>query len=128
MTSDDPVDQILAVVTAQVAASEDALPQALCDFCARDLPKTGVAIVLQSVAGLDRLIAATPGLGEDLEHVQFELGEGPGVDASQQDGPMLQSDLAAGSGRWPLFTPAAIAAGGRAAFAFPLQVGGIRLA
>ncbi len=88
---------------------------------------TGVAMVLQSTVGLDRVVAATDGMAASAEELQFELGEGPGVDALRQGGPVLRADLQSAVGRWPLFAPAAQAAGVRAAFALPLQVGGIRL-
>jgi len=87
---------------------------------------TGAAVVLQSTAGLDRIVAAT-GIAMSIEDLQFELGEGPGVDALSQDGPVLRSDLRSANARWPMFAPAALAAGVGAVFAFPLQVGGIRL-
>jgi hypothetical protein len=76
---------------------------------------------------LDRVVAATPGLAEKAEELQFEFGEGPGVDALRQEGPVLRSDLITSARQWPMFGPAAEQAGVRAAFAFPLQVGGIRL-
>lgn len=128
MTADDDrVEAILDALMSDALRSPDTLPQALCERCVPGLPITGAAVVLQSAAGLDRVVAANDGMARDLEHVQFELAEGPGVDASRQDGPVLQSDLAAAAGRWPLFVPAAVAAGGHAAFSFPLRVGGIRL-
>jgi len=127
MTTDDPANDILAALLRETANSSASLPMALCALCVRQLPMTGAAVVLQSTVGLDRLVAATSGLAIELEDLQFELGEGPGVDASRHDAPVLQSDLAASGARWPLFVPAAIAVGGRAAFSFPLQVGGIRL-
>jgi hypothetical protein len=56
------------------------------------------------------------------------LGEGPGVDALRQ-GMALAADLREEGclARWPIFAPAAVELGVCAAFALPLQVGGIRL-
>lgn len=127
MTTPRRTDEILSALIAHSAADSRTLPALLCEMSARELPMTGAAIVLQSSAGLDRVVAATAGVATVAEALQFELGEGPGVDALQQDGPVLRSDLDVTQGRWPLFAPAALAAGVRAAFAFPLQVGGIRL-
>jgi hypothetical protein len=64
----------------------------------------------------------------DLEEFVLTVGEGPSVDAFA-GGPVLVADLAApdSSARWPAFSTEAGAAGMRAAFALPLQVGGIRL-
>ena len=62
---------------------------------------------------------------EDLQHT---FGEGPCVDAYHEGQPVLTPDLAAPAAeRWSSFTPAAIAAGARAIFGFPLRVGTTRL-
>ena len=127
MTSPERSHEILAKLIVSSATGPMSLPSALCISLAKDLPMTGAAVVLQSTAGLDRVVAATDGLAVTAEHLQFEFGEGPGVDAVRQDGPVLRSDLRTTSGEWPLFAPAATAAGIEAAFAFPLHVGGIRL-
>lgn len=127
MTSPGRAPEILAELIIESAAMSTSLPAALCDSCARALPMTGAAIVLKSTAGLDRVVAATEGLAVTVEDIQFELGEGPGVAASRQEGPVLRSELRSATVQWPMFAPAAVAAGAEAAFAFPLQVGGIRL-
>jgi hypothetical protein len=76
---------------------------------------------LGSVAASD---AATARLGD----IQFTLGEGPCWDAARDGCPVLVGDMATASGhRWPMFTSAVLAAGFRAVFAFPLQIGAIRL-
>ena len=50
------------------------------------------------------------------------------MDASRQRRPVLQPDLArTASSRWPEFGPAVLGAGIAAIFAFPLQIGAIRL-
>jgi hypothetical protein len=73
-------------------------------------------------------ITATDGSAAMLEDLQATLGEGPCIDASRDGQPVLQSDLAAtGTTRWPGFTAAALEKGIAAVFAFPLQVGAIRL-
>lgn len=63
-----------------------------------------------------------------IEELQYTLGEGPCVEAHHQSRVVLEPDLAdPGTPRWLAFTPQAVAAGVRAMFAFPLQVGTIRL-
>jgi hypothetical protein len=63
-----------------------------------------------------------------VEDLQFELGEGPCVDAYRHDLPALEPDLATPRVvRWPAFTTPALEAGVRAVFGFPMQVGGARL-
>ena len=73
-------------------------------------------------------VYATSALAADLEELTTTLGEGPGVDALA-DGPALAADLTEQDSQtlWPMFAPAAVDSGVSAAFALPLQVGGIRL-
>jgi hypothetical protein len=63
-----------------------------------------------------------------IEQLQYTLGEGPCVDAYNDDWPVLEPDLAhPEKPRWQAFAPAAVAGGVRAVFGFPLQVGSVRL-
>jgi GAF domain-containing protein len=63
-----------------------------------------------------------------IEQLQYDLGEGPSVDAHHQDRPVLEPDLSdTSSRRWLAFTGPAIDAGVRAVFAFPLHIGSVRL-
>ena len=63
-----------------------------------------------------------------IEELQYTLGEGPCIDAHQENRPVLEPDLAKpATPRWLAFTPPAVAAGARGVFGFPLQVGGVRL-
>ena len=63
-----------------------------------------------------------------IEQLQYDLGEGPCVDAYQLDRPVLEPDLAEPAApRWLAFAGPALAAGVRAVFGFPLHVGAVRL-
>ena len=63
-----------------------------------------------------------------IEQLQYDLGEGPCVDAHNQDRPVLEPDLAhPATPRWMAFSGPAVEAGVRAVFGFPLQVGAVRL-
>ncbi len=75
------------------------------------------------------LVHATGPRAAELEELQFTLGEGPCSDAFRSGSPVLVADLAAPSWRewWPAFTPAGVAAGAAAMFAFPLAQGAIRV-
>ncbi len=120
-------------VTRILAGLTDGLPAAglfdrLVGECARAVPVTGVGLVSTSGAGTAGLLAVTDGPAALMEEVQCSLGEGPCIEAGRSGRPVVQSDLAAtGTDRWPGFTGAALAAGIRAVFAFPLQVGAIRV-
>jgi len=63
-----------------------------------------------------------------IEQLQLTLGEGPCIDAYQQDRPVLEPCLAEPSSpRWLGFTGPAVAAGVQAVFGFPLHLGAVRL-
>jgi hypothetical protein len=63
-----------------------------------------------------------------MEDLQYTLGEGPCLDAYEEDVPVSEPDLAASlTRRWPAFTPPALDAGMRAVFGFPLRSGSVRL-
>jgi GAF domain-containing protein len=63
-----------------------------------------------------------------IEDLQYALGEGPCVDAYQQDQPVLEPNLAySGGSRWLAFAGPVLDAGVRAVFGFPLRVGAVRL-
>src|SRR5688500_4456017 len=63
-----------------------------------------------------------------IEELQFTLGEGPCVDAYSSGRAVTEPDLGAPlRPRWSAFTPAAVDAGARAVFGFPMQIGVTRL-
>ena len=63
-----------------------------------------------------------------IEQLQYDLGEGPCVDAYHEDRPVLEPDLAEPvRPRWLAFTGPVLEAGVRAVFGFPLHVGAVRL-
>jgi hypothetical protein len=71
-------------------------------------------------------LCATDALSARLDELLLTTGEGPSADDFMFGSPMLIPDLEPVTERWPGFAPAAIAAGARALFAFPLQAGAIR--
>lgn len=81
------------------------------------------------VDGELRGTAGVSGSGvQAVQELQFELGEGPCMDAWASKEPVLESDLASPRvARWPAFAPGAVAAGVLALFAFPLLLGAIRI-
>ena len=122
--------RVAEILGAAWAASPDdaGLLASLAVLCARSLPVTGVGLALMTEEGPAGTIAATDGAAVELERLQFTLGEGPCVDASQSGRPVLQPDLArTAPPRWPAFAGGALVAGIRAVFAFPLRVGAIRV-
>lgn len=100
----------------------------LCDVCAEVSRMSGAGIMLMSDDVARGSVCTTNEVSALIEHLQYALGEGPCVDAYQQDRPVLEPDLAEpGTPRWLAFTGPAVAAGVRAVFGFPLHVGAVRL-
>jgi GAF domain-containing protein len=89
---------------------------------------SGAGIMLMSEDLPRGAVCTTNKVSALIEQLQFELGEGPCVDACQQDRPVLEPDLASPRvPRWLAFREKAVKAGVRAIFGFPLEVGAVRL-
>lgn len=100
----------------------------LCTVCAKVTGVTGAGIMLMLDGELRGSVCSTDDVSALIERLQFELGEGPCVDACHLDRPVSEPDLASPrTPRWLAFTPPVVAAGARAVFGFPLQVGAVRL-
>lgn len=96
--------------------------------CKKATGVTGAGLMLMG-GGVSRgSVATTDEVSTLIEDLQFALGEGPCIDAYRQNCPVLEPDLVnPGTPRWIAFTPPVVAAGARAVFGFPLQVGAARL-
>jgi GAF domain-containing protein len=71
-------------------------------------------------------VCSSNALVEKVEEVQYNLGEGPCLDAFNTRQPVVIPDLAAGDQhRWPGFREGALAEGIRAAFGFPILIGSV---
>jgi GAF domain-containing protein len=102
--------------------------QRLCDVCAEVTSAAGAGIMLMSGDIPRGSVCTTDSVSALIEQLQYDLGEGPCLDAYHQDRPVLEPNLLHPvPPRWPAFTEPAIEAGVRAVFGFPLQVGAVRL-
>lgn len=100
----------------------------LCQVCADVTAATGAGIMLMSGDVPRGSLCTTDEVSTLIEQLQFSLGEGPCVDAYHLDRAVAEPDLGQpATPRWLAFTPPAVAAGVRAVFGFPLQVGTARL-
>jgi GAF domain len=100
----------------------------LCDVCAEVSAMSGAGIMLMSDDAPVGSVCTTNDVSDLIEELQYDLGEGPCVDAHREGRPVLEPDLAdPATPRWPAFSPPAVAAGTRAVFGFPLRVGAVRL-
>jgi hypothetical protein len=118
--------RILALLTTGDPA--DSMPHRVCTASIRALQVSGAGLSVISAAGHRVVVSGTDEASQRLEDLQVTLGNGPCVEAYSTGGPVLVTDLAGERpDRWPGFVAAAYAAGIRAVFAFPLQIGAIRL-
>ena len=118
-----------ARILAELSAADGAWPVArLCAACPRILGVNGAGIMLMSGDIPRGSLGTTDEVSRLIEDLQYTLGEGPCVDACQQDEVVAEPDLARPvTRRWPAFTPPVLRAGARAVFAFPLRIGTVRL-
>jgi hypothetical protein len=111
------------------AARESDAPESLATLCraaAARLAVDGASVTVLGGPAVREPLSATDELSAQLEELLLTTGEGPGAEDFRYGSPMLIPDLAPATERWPGFAPAAVAAGARALFAFPLQAGAIR--
>jgi hypothetical protein len=118
----------LRLLTRLVGETAELETGRLCEVSAEVTGMSGAGIMLMSGDLPQGSVCSTDALSALIEELQFTLGEGPCVDAHQQDRPAGEPDLAhARVPRWPAFSPPAVEAGVNAIFAFPLRLGGARL-
>lgn len=100
----------------------------LCDVCVEVTGVTGAGIMLMSGDLPRGSVCTSDKVSALIEQLQYSLGEGPCIDAHNEDRPVLEPDLAdPATPRWLAFAGPAVDAGVGAVFGFPLQVGAVRL-
>ena len=121
----DRLGRILAVLS---AGGDGWSSARLCAVCPLIMGVDGAGVMLMSGEIPRGSLCVTNEVSRLIEDLQYTLGEGPCVDAYQQDQVVAEANLAdAAATRWPAFTPAALGAGVRAVFGFPLRAGSVRL-
>src|SRR5438067_24956 len=123
--ADDRLARILANLS---AGGGDGRSARLCEVCTDVVGVDGAGVMLMSGDIPRGSLCSTNEVSHLIEELQYTLGEGPCVDAYQQDQVVTEPDLAEPvTRRWPAFTLPALEAGVRAVFGFPLRVGTVRL-
>jgi len=114
---------------AELGAGGDGLSAArLCAVFPQIAGVTGAGVMLMSGDVPRGSLCTTDDVSQMIEDLQYTLGEGPCLDAYQQNRVVAEPDLADPvTRRWFAFTPPALNAGVRAVFGFPLRVGTVRL-
>jgi len=97
----------------------------LCHACVRLLGVDGAAISLTADGSMLGTLGASNALSRQLGELQFTFGEGPGVDAVRDGGPVQAENLASpGEQRWLAHTASALRLGVGALFALPIGIPG----
>lgn len=99
---------------------------AICDAAMQETEADGVALAVVSRSRRVReLIYATDPLAQQLDELQYTIGEGPCFDAYLQDAPQCYPELTsvAETARWPVFAAGATELGAQALFAIPVPDG-----
>ena len=121
-------DRLRRVLAALAAGADGWSSARLCQAFPAIVGVSGAGVMLMSGDVPQGSLCTTDGVSQLIEELQYTLGEGPCMDAYQQDQVVAEPDLADPViGRWPVFTPPTLAAGVRAVFGFPLRVGTVRL-
>ena len=124
--AEDRLGRILAALSAAGADSWSSV--GLCGVCPYIVGVDGAGVMLMSGDIPRGSLCTTNAVSHLIEELQYTLGEGPCVDAYQQNQVVAEPDLAEPvASRWLAFTPPALAAGVRAIFGYPLRVGSVRL-
>ena len=83
---------------------------------------SAVGLMLADQRGELGFMAASNESGETLELLQLQNAEGPCLDCFVSGEPVVNADLRAARERWPVFAPAALAAGFTSVHAFPMRL------
>jgi len=127
MTSERRV-RILTKLLEGTATGAELETKRLCQVCAEVTGMSGAGIMLMSGDVPRGSVCTTNDVSDLIEQLQYDLGEGPCVDAYNLHRPVLEPDLATPKTvRWLGFASPAVKAGVRAIFGFPLQIGAVRL-
>lgn len=105
------------------AASPLAAADRLCEACVELLEVDGASISLIRGGATQGTFGSSGELSRMLDELQFTYGQGPCLDAVEQNRPVAAQDLdAPGEDRWPALAEAVLGHGIRAMYALPVTV------
>ncbi|MEB3370126.1 GAF and ANTAR domain-containing protein [Saccharopolyspora mangrovi] len=111
-----------------VAAGEHDAPLQVCQVAVDALPFDGASITTMTDSHRQEPVCATNEAARRITELQFELGEGPDLDAHESGRPVHVLDLAElGEHHWPLFGHAVGGELARTLHALPLNTDGASL-
>jgi GAF domain-containing protein len=94
----------------------------LTDNAARVSGASVVGLVLADHHDRVRYMASNTEEGKILELLHIQNDDGPGLDAITSGHPVVNANLGEATARWPVFAPAARAAGLQSVHAFPMRL------
>ena len=118
-------DRLRAALATAMAGAETALGAAdlLCRACVRLLAVDGASISLTHEGSTQGTFGSSGDLSRRLDELQYTFGEGPCLDAAQDEVPVLVPDLGDPvETRWPAFAEALLRSGINAVFALPVTI------
>jgi GAF domain-containing protein len=96
----------------------------LCDRCVETIDVDAAGVMLASPGGELQFVASSSESMRVLELFQIQVNEGPCVDCYRSGEAIINYDLTEHDGRWPHFTPRALAHGFRAVHSLPMRLRG----
>lgn len=121
-------DRLRRILAAFDAAGGALSSARLCAVCPGIVGASGAGVMLMSGDIPRGSLCTTNDVSHLIEELQYSLGEGPCIDAYQQEEVVAEPDLAdPKTRRWLAFSPPALEAGVRAVFGFPMRAGAVRL-
>ncbi len=126
VTNDSRLTRMITRVDS-LTAEGSSVAERVCALCVALLPITGAGISVVTVEG-SQPIHATDTTATRLADLCQSTGDGPGREAIRLGRPVVVPALhLVEPDRWPMFTSTALGLGARSLYAFPLQLGAIRL-
>ena len=96
----------------------------LSDRCVEVLDVDSAGVMLAAPGGELQVVASSSDAMRVLELFQLQADEGPCVDCFRDGGAIVNLELSTADGRWPRFTPRALAEGFRSVHSLPMRLRG----
>lgn len=96
----------------------------LADRSVEALDVAAAGVMIAGVDGELHVLASSSDAMRSLELFQLQASQGPCVDCYRTGRPIVNVDLAAVNGLWPIFAPAALEAGFRSVHSLPMRLRG----
>jgi GAF domain-containing protein len=123
-----PDDRLIRILSRLAVHDGSGEAARLCTVCADVTEMSGAGIMLLRADQPVGSVCTTNAVSNAIEELQYTLGEGPCIDAHRHHTPIYEPDLAnPATVRWAEFARAAVDAGARAVFGFPVTIGDVHL-